>query len=380
MMQKAHQNFNLQLVCLYTAGMQWMIYLSKRYNATLHNPDLSLDEPSIATNHLNSSANSMYDAETKVDEFDAETKVDEFDAETKSEVADEIVELKVKSSNTVIAENFARAKAAGQVVSLTSTTCKAFRDFTVCSSNNCNPRCLFFRCFAVATSQTTSTSIQSTFDSISESVSVMRASGIRKERQVTVMANSPYVSFEATRMVLMKDSNGEKSFSIPAGEISNGRRVQVSMHPFAQGGLRNVFRLKEYSSKDNSVMIAVAKESRHEIQYRERVGFHLETALCQIRAYQFGKAFNQEILEEIEDGDVDYDSIPTVKVLCTVLYRLKAPSYPGGFRYLAVENQLQGEYAKYNNNDGWVHASESVHCRLAQAFRLVLFCIVGQKF
>ena len=273
LMQNAHQNFNLQLVCLYSEGMQWMTYLSKRYNATLHNPDLSLDDtttrnavalqaakPSIATNHLNSSANSVYDAETKTDDYDAETKLDEYDAETKSEDADEVVELKVKSNNTVIAEKYAKAKAAGEVVSLTSAT----------------------------TSQTTSTSIRSTFDSISESVSVMRSSGIRKERQVTVMANSPYVSFEATRMVLMKDSNGEKTFSIPAGETSNGRRVQVSMHPFAQGGLRNVFRLKEYSSKDNSVMVAVAKESRHEIQYRERVGFHLETALCQVRLFCLG--------------------------------------------------------------------------------------------
>jgi hypothetical protein len=128
--------------------------------------------------------------------------------------------------------------------------------------------------------------------------------------------------------------------------------------------------LKEYSSTDNSVNIAVAKESRHEIKYQERIGFHLETAKCQLRAYQFAKAFNEDILEELEDGEVEDDiDIPTVKVLCTVLYRLRAPSYPGGYRYLAVENELDGEYSKWNNNDGYVNKSECINCKLAQAFR-----------
>lgn len=64
-------------------------------------------------------------------------------------------------------------------------------------------------------------------------------------------------------------------------------------------------------------MIAVAKESRHEIKYQERVGFHLETAKSQLRAFQFAKAFNQDIMEEFEDGEEDEIDIPEIKVLCT---------------------------------------------------------------
>jgi hypothetical protein len=80
----------------------------------------------------------------------------------------------------------------------------------------------------------------------------------------------------------MKDSTGNKQIGITAGETPNSRKVQVSMHLFAQGGLRNVFRLKEYSSKDNTVLVVVARESRHDIKYQERLSFHLETAKFQL--------------------------------------------------------------------------------------------------
>jgi hypothetical protein len=78
----------------------------------------------------------------------------------------------------------------------------------------------------------------------------------------------------------MKDSAGNKQIGIPAGETPNSRKVQVSMHPFAQGGLRNVFRLKEYSSKDNTVLVAVARESRHDIKYQNSQIPALSIPIC----------------------------------------------------------------------------------------------------
>jgi hypothetical protein len=130
--------------------------------------------------------------------------------------------------------------------------------------------------------------------------------------------------------------------------------------------------MKELEVNSNSVMVAVAKESRHEIQYKERVGFHLETAKCQFRAFQFAKAFNQDVLADIEEGEEEDDfDIPEVKVLCCVLYRLKSSSHPGGYRYLAVENELKGTYQKWNNNDGYVNRSDCIDNEVAQAFRRV---------
>ena len=183
-----------------------MAYLSNRYRATLHNPDLSLEDTTTENAHqpitdakeakkLSKALDSTYNALTMTNENDVETRTDE------------IVELVVKSNSTVIAENCAEAEAAGKVISLTTAT----------------------------TSQTTSTSIRSTFDSISNSVSVMRSSTKRKEREVTVQATSAMVSYQGTRMVLTKDSENNKVFAMPPGEAPNERRVQISMHPFAQG-------------------------------------------------------------------------------------------------------------------------------------------------
>ena len=67
--------------------------------------------------------------------------------------------------------------------------------------------------------------------------------------------------------------------------------------------------------------------------------------------------------------------VPRIDFLRAEVYRLKARSCPGGFRYLAVENHLEGNYEKWNNNDGFVNQSDCIKCKVAQAFRYV-HCIV----
>lgn len=109
--------------------------------------------------------------------------------------------VQVKSSRTLINEKYDRARANGQVISLGSTT--------------------------------TRSSIQSTFTSISSTVSAMRSK--RTEREVTIKKNSAMISYEATRMVLTTNSDGLKVYVVAPGESSNSRKVKVSMHPFAQG-------------------------------------------------------------------------------------------------------------------------------------------------
>lgn len=149
--------------------VQWMEYLSHRFNGTLHNPDLSMDEV--------------------------------IDTHNDEEV--EIVPMQVKSSRTIIREKYDKAKASGEVISLLGAT-------------------------------TTRSSIQSTFNSISATVTAMRGSK-RTEREVSIRENSAMISYEATRMVLSSDSSGVKIFNIAPGEAPNSRRIQLSMHPFAQG-------------------------------------------------------------------------------------------------------------------------------------------------
>ncbi|KAL7549164.1 hypothetical protein ACHAWF_012437, partial [Thalassiosira exigua] len=139
------------------------------------------------------------------------------------------------------------------------------------------------------------------------------------------------------------------------------------MNPFAQGGLRNVYRMNQESEGQQ-----VAKESRHDIKYNERLKFHVETAKCQAQASLYASQFNNEIINaKMKKGQgLQLISIswPPIKVLSSEVYRLKAPRHPGGLRYLAVEQYLDGKYEKWNNNGGFVNKSDCLKCRVAQAF------------
>ena len=239
---------------------------------------------------------------------------------------DGVIEMGVKSRETVIREKYNRALADGKVMSLVST-----------------------------------------FNSISATVTSMRdgASSSRrpKEREIEIRENSAMISYEAKRMVMV----GDDKFSVAAKEGPNGRRIAVSMHPFAQGGLRNVYQMTQIS-KRKQTRYQVAKESRHDIKYQERLKFHLETAKCQSRAAIYAKSFNKNTR--------CLDDVPDINVLSVEVYRLNAPSCPGGFRYLSVENKLKGVYEKWNNNDGYVHASDCMNSQVAQAFRYSILLFV----
>lgn len=59
--------------------------------------------------------------------------------------------------------------------------------------------------------------------------------------------------------------------------------------------------------------------------------------------------------------------MPELEFLKTEVYRIKDESQPGGMRYLAVEPQLQGEYRKYNGNNGYVLLSPASVSAVAAA-------------
>ena len=111
----------------------------------------------------------------------------------------------------------------------------------------------------------------------------------------------------------------------------------------------------------------VAKESRHDIKYQDRLRFHLETAKCQTQAANYAKAFNKKLknMARKEKKQISQQ----VQFLASEIYRLKDDRYPGGFRYLAVETEMQGKYDKWNNNNGYVSNSNCMMCHTAQAFR-----------
>ena len=157
----------------------------------------------------------------------------------------------------MIRQQSQKAKASGEIISLTN----------------------------VATEAST---MRSTFSSISATVTAMRSSGAKpQERAVTVRATSAMIGFSATKMVINTDDNtGVDKIMMAEREVANGRKVKVSINPFAQGGMRNVYRMELASEEPGSgAVILVGKESRHNIHYNERLRFHLETVSCQRQAF-----------------------------------------------------------------------------------------------
>ena len=309
--------------------MQWLEYLANRYGGTFHKPDLDLEDDNTPTIPAQAAAKDNYDND--IDWVDSDDEKDEDEAvpmKGSAKERDSVLEVRVRSQDTRLRENYQQALVQGKVISLTSAT--------------------------------RNSSMRSTFQSISSSVTALRTGTNLKERHVKIEEQSTMIQFPATRMVLNADFD---KVNVAAGETSNGRIVQVSVHPFAQGGLRNVYRMKQKGEPRQ-----VAKESRHDIKYQDRLRFHLETAKCQAQAAVYAFAFNKK-LRKASRKKPDFPQFRAVKFLSAEVYRLSDDRYPGGFRYLAVEQEMSGTYDKWNNNNGYVNNSTCTMCQTAQAFR-----------
>jgi len=296
-LQRDHgDNLSLQFVCIFNQGRPWLEKLASEFDGTFHMSDLNVCAivPEPTTSETLAVICKPLDKDVEI--------------------------IGHKSAETQQCDRHNAAIAAGNIIELTS-------------------------------------SMQSTFRTISTTLSTMRTSAAGEsnrlqERGVVLESvsglESNKVKFEATRMVLHPS---EQKFVVPEDETSNGRIVSISTQPFAQGGLRNVYHMTEIlkSSVDigNNKKFA-AKESRHIVPYTQRLAFHRDTVKCQVRAVELASMFNQLTASHIKE------MIPKVNFLEAEVYRLKDSDTPGGYRYLAVENSLVGRYLKYNSNNGYI--------------------------
>merc|ERR1711865_96616 len=264
----------------------------------------------------------------------------------------------VKSQETLLREKYNRAKSAGQVYSVMTTTTNG---------------------------GVGSSSMRSTFQSISSSVTAMRGSNnARKkltERQgVIIQEQSPMISYQAAVMVMNMKT---EKFSVPAN--TKELTVKVSLHPFAQGGLRNVYRmeskklanlLKSRDRLQKKTKGLVAKESRHDVGYSERLRFHIESSKCQAKAITYAGKFKNRMKKIWKDkvllsrNNLINTTIPLINMLCADVFRLTDSTSKGGFRYLSVESEMNNRtYTKWNSNNAYVHPNtECLPCKVAQAF------------
>jgi len=323
----------LHYISIHADGHAWLKKLAECYGGTFHDTKLSLDDTDddevqiISALPFPATATGAGTVNHPISLLDD----------------DDVQLVAFKSADTARRERFEVAASAGQVISVGSTT------------------------------------MRSTFRAISTSLTSMRSSDARHaERNVTLESASggPSVQseFMATRMVL---DAPQSKFEVPPGEKPNERRVCISAQPFAQGGLRNVYAMTELPRFSYELpKQLVAKESRHVISFAERLKFHKETSICQARAAQLARSFNQRGAKV---------GVPAINFLRTDVYRVLDEKNPGGYRYLAVEARLTGKYEKYNSNNGFVlrngekaNSSERV-TDLPQAFSHFTFEMTGGK-
>eukprot|EP00929_Paragymnodinium_shiwhaense_P113423 TRINITY_DN81718_c0_g1_i1.p1 TRINITY_DN81718_c0_g1~~TRINITY_DN81718_c0_g1_i1.p1 ORF type:complete len:627 (+),score=89.74 TRINITY_DN81718_c0_g1_i1:53-1933(+) len=198
----------------------------------------------------------------------------------------------------------------------------------------------------------TSTGMRSTFLSISQACTAMRATSRRRvERNVTLESGGASSSEESHFADVKRMRVVGEAFKPVAKDQK--RVVTLKKNPFAQGGLRNVYRMTEIVTSAEGIIqnSLVAKESRYELPYEERLRFHIETSKCQTRAQELATEFNSRL------ATIGAKSA-MVTFVHTEVYRLRDPSAQGKFRYLAVEPELTGKYTKFNGNEGSVISGE----------------------
>ncbi|CAD7965772.1 unnamed protein product [Amoebophrya sp. A25] len=219
-------------------------------------------------------------------------------------------------------------------------------------------------CFG-ATMHAGSSSLRSTFLNISAAVTSLRQQpAVQVERDVKLVEdNEEGSTFGSACRAEMKQYDDVTVMELKNGKLKPvagvaKKTVSLPQQPFAQGGLRNVYRMTEIlenhsssfgkSSSGTTIKKLVAKESRYEVPYAERLAFHLESSKCQERAISFAAQWNA--LDVVQRDSL----LPHLHFLRTDVYRIREDASTQKFRYLAVEEELQGKYRKFNGNNGWV--------------------------
>ncbi|CAD7928540.1 unnamed protein product [Amoebophrya sp. A120] len=253
-----------------------------------------------------------------------------------------------------------------------------------------------------ASAATQSTGMRSTFFNISTALTCFRSDapnpGLGRERAVqlegrnsasSARAQSSSTSnseagegeqkFSDVRRMVLKNADSEEFKPVPLTQ-EVAKTVILRDNPFAQGGIRNVYKMRVVQPNGGAIHM-VAKESRHEGEYAERLRFHAETSKCQGRAIVLSTDFKKALRTAAMFGGASAQLLQELQIHSNFqfvpmhVYRLKDSKVKGGFRYLAAEPELEGDYRKYNGNNGWVCQevkdrgdAAGFAARLAQAF------------
>ena len=165
-----------------------------------------------------------------------------------------------------------------------------------------------------------------------------------------------------------KDRNSYLDWKSPFIKMSNiPCEVTLADFPFSEGAMRYAFYMKDLTLNQNMVGKLNKTIKRQENNLDHLSKDILSITICQHIAYDF----NNRIIDFIPDSRllinfvhayiyelIDYNSNPEIK-------KGLLPSHQ---QFIAVENFIEGEYNKYNNNAGWINDNLNETSLIAQAF------------
>lgn len=166
--------------------------------------------------------------------------------------------------------------------------------------------------------------------------------------------------FEATAhsFFIVKDKSMEIDWSNPLIQSSFIKtQVWINPKPFAAGCMRYAFYMKDI--KLNEKLVGKIPKEIDENYTIPHMRQDIESLIV---LSHLSCEFNKRIIAKFQK--IDQNLINAVN---SYIYEIASPTnYP--YKYLWVENLLEGEYKKYNNNVGWIDNSEDYYNELVQAF------------
>jgi hypothetical protein len=133
-------------------------------------------------------------------------------------------------------------------------------------------------------------------------------------------------------------------------------KVAVCDEPFSYGAMRYAFYMKD-TELDQNLVAKIPKTLNKRYHTLENLKRELEAiTICNHLAYDF----NNRIV----------GTVPNTKLLLNFIhcyiYEILDDLHP--YKYYTVENHIEGNYVKYNNNAGWIAQNITDQTLIAQAF------------
>lgn len=162
---------------------------------------------------------------------------------------------------------------------------------------------------------------------------------------------------KAYSFFIVKDRDIDIDWTNPYIQTSSMKtKIWVSPNPFAEGMMRYAFYMKDVELEENLVgKIPKILDDNYNVESMKN-----DCESLVIFEHLISE-FNERIVWRCQSTEQ-----PLLNVVHSYIYEIITPNYP--YKYIWVENLLEGDYKKYNNNAGWYDPTKSNYNELAQAF------------